>query len=332
MNPRFSVFVFAVLTLLAAPMSEAQVPANVPTLGYIVQSFGSAGPKSRSVEAFLQGLRELGYVDGKNITIEYRYTEGKNERLPALAAELVALKVNIIVAESGTSARAAQGATRTIPIVMEGSNDAVGQGIITSLDHPGGNVTGLTTPSAGLDGKRLQLLAQVVPNLAHVGVLWAGAGNPVLDREWAETLAAAGPLNVQLHSLVALDPAGFAEAFAEATRQHVQAILQFDVNTYGAVAAQSQLAALAIKNHLPVMCQSTGFVLRGGLIAYGTDNADLARRAATYVDRILKGANPADLAVGVPDKFVVTVNVDTAKALGLAIPQSVLSQADIVGD
>jgi len=332
MNTRASILLTAVLVLLvAAPLSAAQAPAKVPTLGYLVQFSGSAGPKSRNMVAFLQGLSDLGYVEGKNIAIEYRYTEGKNDRLPALAAELVALKVDVIVTETGTGAGAAQGASRTIPIVMENSNDAVGQGIIASLDHPGGNVTGLTALSSAVDGKRLQLLAQVVPNLTHVGVLWAGGSNPVFDREWAETRTAAGPLNVQVHSLEARDPAGFPEAFAEATRQRVQAILQFDVNTYGSVAAALQLADLAIKNHLPMMFQSTGFVLRGGLIAYGPDGADLARRAASYVDRILKGANPADLAVGTPDKFVLTVNLNTAKTLGLTIPQSVLSQAEIVG-
>jgi putative ABC transport system substrate-binding protein len=282
------------------------------------------------MQAFLRGLSELGYVEGKNIAIEYRYTEGSNDRLPALAAELVGLKVDIIVTETGTGALRAQGATRTIPIVMESSNDAVGQGIIASLDHPGGNITGLTAVASDLAGKRLQLLAEVVPNLAHVGVLWAGGSGPVSDREWAQTRAAAGPLNVQLHSLEAHDPAGISEAFAEATRQHVQAILQFDVNAYGAAA--TQLADLAVKNHLPMMFQDAGFVVRGGLIAYGVNNMDLARRAASYVDRILKGANPADLAVGIPDRFVLTVNLNTAKALGLTIPQSITSQADIVGD
>ena len=330
MNSRFSIFVFALLVLLVAPMSGAQVPAKVPTLGYIAQFSGPAGPRSRAMQGFLQGLSELGYVEGKNIAIEYRYTEGSNDRLPALAAELVGLKVDIIVTETGTGALRAQGATRTIPIVMESSNDAVGQGIIASLEHPGGNITGLTAVASDLAGKRLQLLAEAVPNLAHVGVLWDGGSGPVSDREWAKTRAAAGPLNVQLHSLEARDRAGISEAFAEATRQQVQAILQFDVNLYGASA--TQLADLAVKNHLPMMFQDAGFVLRGGLIAYGVNNMDLARRAASYVDRILKGANPADLAVGTPDKFVLTVNLNTAKALGLTIPQSVMAQADIVGD
>jgi len=282
------------------------------------------------MQAFLQGLSELGYVEGKNIAIEYRYTEGRNDRLPALAAELVGLKADIIITETGTGALRAQGATRTIPIVMETSNDAVGQGIIASLDHPGGNITGLTSVASDLAGKRLQLLAEVVPNLAHVGVLWAGGSGPVSDREWAQTRAAAGPLNVQLHSLEARDQAAISEAFAEANRQHVQAILQFDVNAYGASA--TQLADLAVKNQVPMMFQDPGFVRKGGLIAYGVNNADLARRAASYVDRILKGANPADLAVGMPDKFVLTVNLNTAKGLGLNIPQSVLSQADKVDE
>jgi len=206
MNRRALNPAFAALALVAGLVSTVQAAEKVPTLGYIVQSSGSAGPMSVTMTSFLRGLRDLGYIEGKNIAIEYRYTDGKNERLSALAGELVALKVDIIITESGTAALRAQGETRTIPIVMQFSNDAVGQGIIASLDHPGGNITGLTVPSAGLDGKRLQLLAQVVPKLTHVGVLWGGSGNPALDREWTETLAAAGPLNVQLHSLEARDP------------------------------------------------------------------------------------------------------------------------------
>jgi putative ABC transport system substrate-binding protein len=311
-------------------VAAAQRPRKVPTVGYLSPMSGSAGPPSPNLEAFLQGLKELGYVEGKNIAIEYRFAEGKYERLPKLAAELARLKMDIIVTETGTVAVIAKTATRTIPIVMGASGDPVSQGLVASLAHPGGNVTGLTSLSPATSGKRLQLLTEVVSKLTHVGVLWNGGDSPVTDREWAETRAAAQPLNVQLSSLLVRDPAEFPSAFAKAARQHIQAVLMFDVPVWGTFTASARIAELALQNHLPMISLSFNFAERGGLMSYGANSFELYRRAATYVDRILKGANPADLPVEQATKFVLIINLKTAKALGLTIPQSVLTQADRV--
>jgi putative tryptophan/tyrosine transport system substrate-binding protein len=330
MNAKYSLLVSAFLALFAAHAVDAQQPAKIPTLGYLSQFSGPAGPKSPPLAAFLEGLNKLGYVEGKNIAIEYRYTEGKNDLLPTLAAELAALKVDVIVTETGGAALQAKNATQTIPIVMEGSGDAVGQGLVPSLDRPGGNVTGLTSLSATSGAKRLQLLAELVPNLTRVGVLWGGPGSVVTDREWAQTKEAAGPRNVQLHSLVTSDPAGLPGAFAEAKRQQVQAIIQFDMPLLTAASATAQTFEFALANRLPIMFQSPNIVRNGGLIAYGVDNMELCRRAAGYVDRILKGAKAGELPVGTPEKFVLLVNLKTAKAIGLTISPSILSKADTV--
>ena len=201
---------------------------------------------------------------------------------------------------------------------------------MASLDLPGGNVTGLTSLSSAGAAKRLQLLAELVPNLTHVGVLWRGPGYAVTDREWAQTKEAAGPLNVQLHSLVASDPAGLPAAFAEAKRQQVQAIVQFDAPFLATAPATAQSFEFALANRLPMMFQTPNNVRQGGLIAYGVDNIEQSRRAAGYVDRILKGAKAGDLPVGTPEKFVLLVNLNTAKAIGLTIPPSILSKADTV--
>jgi putative ABC transport system substrate-binding protein len=330
MNARYSLLVSAFLVLFTAHAVHAQQPAKIPTLGYLSQFSGAAGPRSALLEAFLRGLTEIGYVEGKNIAIEYRYTEGKSDRLPALAAELVSRKVDIIVAETGGAALEAKKATQTIPIVMEGSGDAVGLGLAASLDRPGGNVTGLTSLSASDNAKRLQLLAELVPNLTHVGVLWTGPGAVVTDREWAQTKEAAGPLNVQLHSLVASDPAGLPAAFAEAKRQQVQAIIQFDTAFLATTPATAQTLEFALTNRLPVMFQGQTVIRQGGLISYGVDGLEQSRRAAGYVDRILKGAKAGDLPVGTPEKFLLLVNLKTARAIGLTIPPSILSKADTV--
>jgi putative ABC transport system substrate-binding protein len=318
-----------VLGLLAAPLgAAAQQSGKIPTIGYLVQFSGAAGPPSNNIKTFLEGLADLGYVDGKSIAIEYRYTEGKSERLPELAADLVQRKVDVIVTETGTAALRAKAATQTIPIVMQSSADAVTQGLVASLARPGGNVTGLTALSPAASAKRLQLLSEVLPKLAQVGVLTSGG--PAAEREWAETHAAAQPLQVQLTALKIGSVADFPGAFAEAARQHLQALLLFDIGGMGTTAVMTQLADLAIQHRLPMMFQGAGAVRLGGLLSYAPDWLDLQRRAATYVDRILKGGNPAELAVGEPTKFILAVNLKTAKALDLTIPQSVLSQANVV--
>ncbi len=316
--------VFFVVPLIA----DAQQPGKIPTIGYLSQNTAPAGTPYRLLEAFLEGLRELGYVEGKNIIIERRYTEGENERVPQLVAELVRIKVDILITETSMATLQAKKATQTIPIVMTGGNDPVGQGLVASLDHPGGNVTGLASLSPVSIGKRLQLLAEVVPNLTNVGVLWDGVSSSLSDREWAEMRAAAQPLKVQLFSLKAGNPGEFPGAFAEAVRQQVQAILPFDV--WAIHAANAQIATLAIQNRLPMISFYMSFTRQGGLMSYGWNPLDSFRRAATYVDRILKGVKPADLPVGQPTKFVLWLNLKTAKALGLTIPQSVLSQAEQV--
>ena len=330
MNVKYSLLVSAFLVLFTAQAVDAQQSAQVPTLGYVSQFSGAAGPKHPVLEAFLRGLTELGYVDGKNISIEYRYTEGKNDRLPAAVAELVSQKVDIIVTEGGVATREAKKATQTIPIVMENSGDAVTVGLVASLDRPGGNVTGLTSLSGAAAAKRLQLLAELVPNLTHVGVLWPGPGSPLMDQEWAQTREAAGPLNVQLHSLVASDPAGLPGAFAEAKQQQVQAIVQFDTQALLVPSATAQTFEFTLTKRLPMMFQSPVVIRQGGLIAYGVDGIEQSRRAAGYVDRILKGAKAGDLPVGTPEKFVLLVNLNTARAIGLTIPPSILSRADTV--
>jgi putative ABC transport system substrate-binding protein len=318
------------LVLLTTPlMADAQQPGKIPMVGYLVQSSSPAGPPSPNLKAFLEGLRELGYVEGKNIAIEYRYTEGKNERLPELAAELARLKVHIIVTETGRATLQAKKATQTIPIVMGASGDAVSQGLVASLAHPGGNVTGLTALSPTTIGKQLQLLAEVVPKLTNVGVLWDGVRSPLSDRAWADTRVAAQPLKVQLYSLVAHGQ-DFPGAFAEASRQHVQAVLMFDVSPWMTRATAAQLAELAVQHRLPMMFPFPFYAYQGGLMGYGVNVLELNRRAATYVDRILKGANPADLPVGQPTKFDLVINLKAAKAIDLTILPSVLSQADRV--
>lgn len=330
MNARYSLLLSAFLALFTAHVVDAQQSAKVPTLGYLSQFSSPSGPRSALLEAFLRGLTELGYFEGKNIVIEYRYTEGKNDRLPKLAADLVSERVDIIVAETGGAAAEAKKATQTIPIVMAGSGDAVGQGLVASLDRPGGNVTGLTSLSASDNAKRLQLLAELVPHLTHVGVLWTGPGAVVTDREWAQTTDAAGPLNIQLHSLVTRDAAGLPAALAEAKRQQVQAIIQFNVPSLTAAPATAQSFEFALANRMPMMFRIPIIVQQGGLIAYGADSVELSRRAAAYVDRILRGAKAGDLPVGTPEKFVLLVNLKTAKAIGLTIPPSILARADTV--
>ena len=334
MNTKIAVLVFVFLVFLTVHVADAQQPGKVPTIGYLSQFPGSAGTPSVQIMGFLEGLKELGYVDGKNIRIEYRFAEGKPDRLSELAAELARLKVDIIVAETGGAALQAKKATQTIPIVMGTSGDPVGLivGLIASLDHPGGNVTGLTDGGGSLAGRRLQLLAEAVPKLTHVGVLWDGASSPGRDREWAETRAAAQPLNIQLYSLEARGPADLPAAFAEAARQHVQAVTVFDVSALVGGGAGARTAELALQNRLPMISHWPALTRQGGLMSYGADVfiPEQFRRAATYVDRILKGAKPADLPVEQPKKFDLVINLKTAKALGLTIPQSVLKQADQV--
>jgi putative ABC transport system substrate-binding protein len=314
--------------LLAAPLAgEAQQAAKVARIGYLGTNV-AAFPQLR--EAFLQRLRDLGYVEGRNVVIEYRSAERKPERLPALAAELIALKVDVIVATGTPASLAAKQATRTLPIVFGGVADPVGSGLVTSLAQPGGNVTGLSLLAPELVGKGLELLKQVVPGVSRVAVLWqpSGSGKRTEQDMLKETEVAARALGVRLQFVEVRGPADFDRAFSDMTRARAGALTVLSSNMF--LVERRHLVTLAAKNRLPAVYPLRAFVDAGGLMAYGADLPDSIRRSATFVDKILKGAKPADLPVEQPTKFELVINLKTAKALGLTIPQSVLGRADEV--
>jgi putative ABC transport system substrate-binding protein len=311
--------------LLAAPFAaEAQQAAKVPRIGYL--SGGDPAASPHLPEAFRQGLRDLGYVEGRNVVIEYRDVEGKLERYPALAAELVALKVDVIVALGYPGTLAAKNATNTIPIIMVAVADPVRIGLIASLVRPGGNITGLTL-LAGTEivGKHLELLKEAVPNLSRVAVLWNPA-NPMHVLRLREVEVAGRSLRVQLQILKAQGPEEFDSAFAAMTRERAGAL--YVVGDPMLRQHRRRLAELAAKSRLPAVYELKDHAEAGGLMAYGPSILDMYWRAATYVDKILKGAKPADLPVEQPTKFELVINMKTAKALGLTIPQSLLLRAD----
>ncbi len=321
-----------VLIILAALMgwgaiAEAQQPKKVPRIGYLS---GSGDPYTPGplVEAFRQGLRDLGYIEGKNILVEYRYVEGKLDRSPGLVAELVQLKVDVLVVTFLPGTRAAKEATKTIPIVMLSSVDPVATGIVDSLARPGGNITGLATLGRDLSGKRLELLKEVVTGISRVGVLWdANAPGPAIA--FKEYEAAAPALKIQLQSLEVRGPnPDFEGAFQAAAKGRVSALIRVRnpvLNRY-----RERIANLSIKNRLPSMCEGTEDVEAGGLMSYSANDAESFRRAATYVDKILKGTKPADLPVEQPTKFELIINLKAAKQIGLTIPPNVLARADKV--
>jgi len=279
------------------------------------------------VEAFLEGMRALGYVEGQNLVLEYRGAEGQLERLPTLAAELVQLKPEVIVTQGTPAALAAQHATTTIPIVMVGVGDPVGSGLVASLARPGGNVTGLASVSSELVGKQLEFLKEVLPMVSRVAILWNPA-NPVHAVNVRAADVAAQRLGVQLYPMEASGPEAFASAFAAMTRAHVGALLVLgDAMVFE---HRRRFAELAATSRLPTMHNIRPFVEAGGLMAYGPNTPDIRRRAAVYVDKILKGAKPADLPVEQPTKFDLVINLKTAEALGLTIPPTLLFQADEV--
>ena len=306
-----------------ATIAEAQKPAKVHRIGYLT-SASALGPLE---EAFRQGLRELGYVEGKNITIDYRLAQGKLDRLFDLAAELVRLKVDIIVTPSTLDALAAQRATRTIPIVMAASGDAVATGLVASLARPGGNVTGLTALARELSGKQLELLKETVPGLSRVAVLW-NAANPDKARDLEEMQVAAGALRLQLQSLE-VRGANDLESALRATNSKRGGAL-FTLTDTITITHQSRIVDVATKKGLPTLFQTRDFVEAGGLMCYGPNDAELYRRAATYVDKILKGVKPSELPVEQPTRFDLVINLKTAKKIGLTIPPEILMQADRV--
>jgi putative ABC transport system substrate-binding protein len=316
-------------SLLAAPRAaEAQQAAKIARIGYLALN-RAAGPHRH--EAFLQGLRDLGYVEGRNLVMEYRDAEGKSERLPALAAELVALKVDVIVAGGGAQAAvAAKQATRTLPIVFASTADAVGSGLVTSLARPGGNITGLSLIFPELVGKCLEQINQAVPGVSRVAVLWQpGAYGERTEKDMLKRAEVAGrALGVRLQVVEARGPADFDRAFSEMTRARAGALTVLPSTML--LGERRRLVDLAAKNRLPTVFPYREGVDAGGLMSYGANITDNYRRAATYVDKILKGAKPGDLPVEQPAKFELAINLKTAKALGLTIPPSVLGRADEV--
>jgi ABC-type uncharacterized transport system substrate-binding protein len=314
--------------LFSPSSAEAQPAAKVARIGYLSVDLVAAPPHLH--EAFRQGLRDLGYVEGRNVVIEYRDAGGKVERLPALAAELAALNVDVIMAGSTPNALAAKAATRTIPIVFIGSGDPVADGLVTSLARPGGNVTGLSSLTPERMGKCVELLTLAVPGVSRVAVLWQpGAVRERTERDTLKSAeAAARALGVRLQPVQARSPADIDRAFSEMTKGRAGALAVWATAMF--VNERRRLVGLAAKNRLPALYTLSEFVDAGGLMAYGHSQADLNRRAASYVDKILKGAKPADLPVEQPTKFDLIVNLKTAKALGLTIPPSLLARADHV--
>jgi putative tryptophan/tyrosine transport system substrate-binding protein len=315
----------AVLFALSSP-APAQQATKIPVIGRLGAS--SASAEAARVEALRQGLRELGYIEGKNIVIEWRHAEGKLDRLPVLAAELVQQKVDIIITGGGNATEAARKETSTTPIVMAQSGDPVADGFVASLARPGGNITGLSRVSRELSGKRLELLKEIVPKLSRVAVFGTS-----INRTNAKTLQelelAAPALGVKLQYRDVLDPKDYESAFRAASKGRAEAIL---VEVWGPVLTPhvKEFAQMIVKNRLPAMYVDRRHVEAGGLMSYGVSEPDLDRRTATYVDKILKGRKPADLPVEQPTKFEFIINLKAAKAIGLTIPPNVLYRADKV--
>jgi putative ABC transport system substrate-binding protein len=319
----FCLFLVSLL-MGAGGLAGAQQPKKVPRIGFLSGSPPSS-IKART-EAFRQGLRDLGYVEGKNIVIEWRSAEGKRDRLPALAADLVRLKVDLIVTAGPLVTRAAKQATSTIPIVMAQDPDPVGNGFVASLARPGGNITGLSGLAPGLTGKQLELLKEIVPKLSRVAVFGTST-RPGNAQTLREVELAAGVFGVQLQYLDILSPKDIETAFQAAVRERADGALWFVTGSIGNP-HRKKIADLAVSSRLPVIYFEPADVEAGGLMSYGVNVVDLHRRAATYVDKILQGAKPAELPVEQPTKFEFIINLKAAKQIGLTIPPSVLARAD----
>jgi putative tryptophan/tyrosine transport system substrate-binding protein len=313
---------FVMVLLAVAVKAEAQQAKKIPRIGFFIGS--SPAAIAARIEAFRQGLRDLGYVEGKNIVIEWRYAEGKLDRLPALAAELVRLKIDIIGTGSPATTRAAKEATVTIPIVMAQDTDPVANGFVASLARPGGNITGLSTLAPELSGKQLELLKETVPRLSRMAVL----GNSTLPgnaQALKEMELAAGAFKVQLQYVDVLDLKDIETAFRAVSKGRADAVLVLGNPIF--LSQRIQITDLAVKSRLPAIYERPEYVDDGGLMTYGVNINELYRRAATYVDKILKGAKPADLPVEQPKKFELIINLKAAKQIGLTIPPEVLARA-----
>jgi putative tryptophan/tyrosine transport system substrate-binding protein len=326
MKAKILVYALPALILVTIHLAEAQQPKKVFRVGFLETS--TASGIAVYVAAFQQELRKLGWIDGQNITIEYRFGEQKLERLPELAAELVRLKVDVIVGATTTSALAAKSATTTIPIVMGNVSDPVTTGLIASLAQPGGNVTGLSSLNTELNTKRLEILKDAVPKLARVGLLF-GADSVSVELQLKELRPAASALKLKLEEIETQpDPKALDSAFQTAKKKQVNAIMPIATRRF--FAERKRIVELADKNRLPAIYAQKEFVDEGGLMSYGTDYTDLYRRAAVYVDKILKGAKPADLPVQQATKFEFVINLKAAKQIGLTLSPEFLSRANQV--
>jgi len=308
--------------------AQAQQPKKVPRIGYL--SSGSPSTNLGYLQAFLQGLRELGYVEGKNVLIEYKWAEGRFERMPEMAEELVRLKVDIIIAPNSAIARAAKKATSTIPIVMANAGNPFGEGLVANLAHPGGNVTGLTNLSQELSGKRLELLKQIFPTLVRAAVLSTPPGRGQERRDVKELLAAATFLKLQLQILEVRIDDEFEKAFEDAAKARATALVVTSEPSGLLLRNRKQIVELSSKNRLPAIYPQLIYVNIGGLMSYAANELEMYRRAATYVDKILKGAKPAELPVEQPTKFEFIINLKAAKQIDLPFPPNVLALADKV--
>ncbi len=313
------------LAVLAPPLpAAAQQPAKVPRVGLLLPA--TSATHAENLAAFRQGLRDLGYIEGQNIVIEYRYAEGQPDRLPALAAELMGLKVDILVPSGIRAIRAATQMAGMVPIVVPFTSDLVGTGLVASLARPGGNITGLTAMSPELTGKRLELLKELLPKVSRVAILWGSLQGK--DLKWGPAQAAAQVLAVKLRSVEVRGPNDLDRAFGAMRGEHVGALLA--LNDSFTFTNRKRIVELASKNRLPAMYELKGFVDEGGLMSYGPHVPDMWRRAAIFVDKILKGTKPADLPVEQPMRFELVINMKTAKALGITFPQSILIRVDQV--
>ena len=324
MTKKFLLLALCSLLLALGFSAQAQQPKKIPRIGFLAGSH-----EGTSVRAFQQGLRDLGYIEDKNILIAYSYVDGNVDRIPTLVTELVQLKVDVLVVATLVGIRSAKEASKTIPIIMVTTQDPVATGIVDSLSHPGGNITGVTTLVRELSGKRLELLKEALVGVSRVGVLWdanAGPGPAIAFKEYE---ARARTLRMPLQSLEVRGPNPDLEGvFQAAANGHISAMIT--MNTLVLTRYQKRIADLAIKNRLPSMCETSDYVEAGGLMSYSANQTEGYRRAAVYVDKILKGAKPADLPVEQPTKFEFIINLRTAKQIGVTISPNVLARADRV--
>ena len=326
MKKKITVLTLCAMLLALCYSASAQQPKKVPRIAWLTGSTLSSN--AHRIEAFRQGLRDLGYVEGKNILIEWRGADGNPDRQPVLVAELLRLEVDLIVTSGGGPTRVAKEATATIPIVFAQDTDPIGNGFVASLARPGGNITGLSRLAPELTGKQIELLKEVVPKLSRV-VVFANLTSPSYSQVLKETKLAAGALAVKLQYLDVQGPKDFETAFREASKERANAVL-WVVSGNIASPHRKTIAELAIRSRLPAIYEQATFVEAGGLMSYGVNFIDLDRRVATYVDKILKGAKPADLPVEQPIKFEFIINLKAAKQIGLTIPPNVLARADRV--